>query len=163
MKYKNRISYLNVLLNIVLVVFVVLIFTSMFYILFREKMNINMEDMNLNVYLQIFIGVVFAVGYIMIILTLKKILKSIQNKDPFNFNNIVYFKRIGYYILAVGIIYGVMSYPMVNNSYFHIMATSYGSLKPTFFLHIILSLLSFIISDVFKMSMEIKDENDLTV
>lgn len=163
MKYKNRISYLNAFLNIALVVFIMLIFTTMFYILFREKMNINMEDMNLNVYLQILIGVVFAVGYIMIILTLKKILKSIRNKDPFNLNNIVYFKRIGYYILAVGIIYGVMSYPMVSNSYFHIMATSYASLKPTFFLHIILSFLSFIISDVFKMAVEIKDENDLTV
>lgn len=155
MKYKDKLTYLNALLNILLVA-LILPFIAMFFLPF-------MEDMNINLYLQFFIGLIFAGSYILIIFTLKKVLGLIRNRDPFNPKNIVYLKRIGYYILIVGIMYGIISYPMINNSNFDILATSYGSLKPTFFLHILLSLLSFIFSDIFKMAMEIKNENDLTV
>ncbi len=43
------------------------------------------------------------------------------------------------------------------------MATSYGSLKPTFFIYMLLGALSFILGDIFRMGKEIKDENDLTI
>lgn len=148
MKYENRLSYLNALLNIILLA-LVLPFIAIIFIPFIK--GINMKEMA-------FLG-----GYIMIIFTLKKILKSIRERDPFNPNNIVHFKRIGYYILFVGIIYAIISYPIPNYSNFEIMASSYGSIKPTVFLYIALSLFSFIMSDVFRIVMEIKDENDLTV
>lgn len=155
MKYKNKFNYLNTFLNITLVVLILPVI-SILYLPF-------IEDLSINTFTQAFIKLILVIGYIIIILTLKKILKSIRNRDPFNTNNVTYFKKIGYYVLVTGIIYGIMSYPLTNNSGLYIMKTSYGSLKPTFFLHLILSLLSFVISDTFKMAMEIKNENDLTV
>lgn len=119
------------------------------------------EGLNVDIIFKYLLALIFYSTYLMVILNLKKVLKLIAGRDPFNSKTIVYFKRIGHYILAAGILYGVISYPGVDPN-FGIFATSYGSLKPAFFIHIILGLFSFIISDVFKMAKEIKDENDLS-
>ena len=156
MKYKNRLSYLNLVLNIILIV-LALPFIAAFFATFSRDISIKAMA------LQVLVQLVFYGGYIMIVVTLKKILKSVSLRNPFNSNNVEHFKRIGYYILLVGVIYAIISYPIQYNSNFEIMSTSYGSIKPTVFLYIVLSLFSFIMSDVFRMAMEIKDENDLTV
>ena len=113
--------------------------------------------------LKLIVGLIILASYFMIIFTLRKIIKSIRAKDPFNPINILYFKRIGRYILMVGVIEAILRYPTPNTTGLDILATSYGSLKPIFFLYLVLSILSYILSDVFGMAMKIKDENDLTV
>jgi len=157
MKNKKRIRFLNVLLNIILaftmLLFIILIF-SQFY---TENSSIR------NIILEIVLGLIFYGGYFMITFTLKKILKSVRDKTPFNLDNIMYFKRIGYYIFIVGVTDAIINYPKPTNLGFEIMSTQYGSLKPIFFLYLVLSILSLILSDVFRMAMEIKEENDLTV
>ena len=106
---------------------------------------------------------VFYIGFFIIIINLKRILKSIGDRAPFHSKNILYLRRIGYYILAIGIIDIIISYPKPNYSDISILATTYGSIKPISFFYMILSILAFILSDVFRIAMEIKKENDLTV
>lgn len=88
---------------------------------------------------------------------------SILQKNPFTLNNVISFKKIGYYILAIGLIDAIINYPKPNLTGFELLANSHGSLKPIFFLYVILSFLAFILADVFKMAIEIKEENDLTI
>ena len=157
MKYEGRLSFLNGLLSIML------IFTTLplMAIIFQMFLGGNADIKN-NI-LNMIVGLIILGGYFMIIFTLRKVIKSIRSKNPFNPDNILYFKRIGGYILMVGVIEAMLRYPTPNTTGLDILATSYGSLKPIFFLYLVLSILSYVLSDVFGMAMEIKDENDLTV
>lgn len=158
MKYKKRVKFLKGLLNIIGSFMLFLIILSLSFSI------MNMENKGIkNTVLSIIFSLIFFGGYTMIIINFRKILDSILQNEPFNLDNIIYFKKIGYYILAVGIVDAIVNYPKSNNTGFDIISTSTGSLKPSFFLYIVLSILAFILSDVFKMAMEIKDENDLTI
>lgn len=154
MKYPKRLSFLNGFLNVVRVIIVLLLIG--FSISF-----INIENKVDEIPSMIAI-LILIIGYFMIVSKLKKILLSIREKDPFKESNITNFKSIGYYILAIGFVEAVINYPRPSYG-IEIIATSNGSIKPVFLLHLVLSMLSFILSDVFRMAMEIKDENDLTV
>lgn len=157
MKYENRLVFLKGLLSVMLV------FTTLpFITLIFQMFMIRTGDIKNNI-LNIIVGLIVIGGYFMIIFTLRRIIKSIGEKNPFNLDNIVYFKRIGAYILMIGIVEAILTYPMPNSSGLDILATSYGSLNPIFFLYLVLSILSYVLSDVFRMAMEIKDENDLTI
>lgn len=157
MKYKKRVKFLKGLLNIIGSFILFIIILSPFSIMSMENKGIK------NIILSIIFSLIFLGGYVMIIINFRKILDSILQNEPFNLDNIIYFKKIGYYILAVGIADAIVNYPKSNNTGFDIIATSTGSLKPSFFLYIVLSILAFILSDVFRMAMEIKNENDLTI
>lgn len=154
MKYPKRLSFLNGFLNVVMVFMIILLFTfsGLFYII---------KDKTINDIISLVGMVLLFSGFFVITIYLKGIIKSIRQKDPFNLNNVRYFKNIGYIIFAIGIIEAVGNYP--NSTGIAIIGTSNGSIKPIFFLYLVLSILSFILSDVFRMAMEIKDENDLTV
>lgn len=157
MKNDNRLSFLKGVLNVILLD-IILSFIGIISYVFAEGNGGKIDTI-----LRIIMRLIFFGGYFIIIFTLKKILESIREKDPFNRDNVVYFKRIGLYIFIVGVMDAIMNYPKPNHSGLQIISTSYGSLKPIFFLYLVLSILSFILSDVFRMAMEIKDENDLTV
>lgn len=157
MENKERVRFLNGFLNIVLGFITLMFILGIFNILVYQNNGF------ITLILKMIVIISFLGGYLMITFTLKKILKLIKLKNPFNSNNIIYFKRIGYYIFIVGIADAIINYPKPNNSGLQIMLTQYGSLKPIFFLYLVLGVLSFILSDVFRMAMEIKKENDLTV
>lgn len=157
MKNDNRLSFLKGILNLIL------LGTILSFVGIISYALVEGNGRKIDTILRIVMGLIFSGGYFVIVFTLKKILESIRKKDPFNRDNIVYFKRIGYYIFIVGVMDAIMNYPNPNHSGLQIISTSYGSLKPIFFLYLVLSILSFILSDVFRMAMEIKDENDLTV
>lgn len=154
MKYSKRLGFLNGFLNVVAV--------SMTIIFFMLGGSFFIQDkITLNDIITIIAFVLLFAGYFMVILNLKKILKSIKQKDPFNLDNVTYFKNIGYYIFGIGTIDAVGNYPVDTG--FAILGTSNGSIKPISLLYLVLSILCFVLSDVFRMAMEIKDENDLTV
>ncbi|MBW4827409.1 MAG: DUF2975 domain-containing protein [Clostridiaceae bacterium] len=157
MKNDNRLSFLKGILNLIL------LGTILSFVGIISYALVEGNGRKIDTILRIVMGLIFSGGYFVIVFTLKKILESIRKKDPFNRDNTVYFKRIGYYIFIVGVMDAIMNYPNPNHSGLQIISTSYGSLKPIFFLYLVLSILSFILSDVFRMAMEIKDENDLTV
>lgn len=157
MKLKKRLSHLNLFLNILLV-FMTLLFIMNFSVLLMGESISNMQ-----VILITLIDLIVLGGYIMIILTFKKVIKSLLSKDLFSSDNIIYFKKISYYIFVVGSLYAIATYPEATYSRLEIMITSYGSLKPIFFIYMLLGTFSLILGDIFRIAKEIKDENDLTV
>lgn len=159
MNYKKRVKLLKVFLNIIFGITSLILISSLFNFIYIVKEGVSMRHSVLLILSYIFIFV----GYLLIIFDMKKILNSILLRNPFNSDNIIYFRTIGYIIFIIGLIDAVINYPNGLNLNFQIMATSYGAIKPIFFLYVVLSILSFILNDVFRMAMEIKDENDLTV
>lgn len=153
MNNKKSLKFLNGLLRVILFV-ILMLFIAMFYLRLEKGELMN----NL---LATFVGLIVLVAYFMTVYTLKKIVDSIRARDPFVLDNVTNFKRIGTYILIIGIIEAIVNYPVPTN--FVLLGTKYGSVKPIFFLYLILSIMSFVLGDVFRMAMEIKDENDLTV
>ena len=158
MEYVKRVKVLKGLLNVIGSFFLLLLFLSMIS-------TIAAIDNNgiKNTVLSFIFSLLFFGCYFMIIFTLRKILKSIEEKNPFTYDNIIHFKKIGSYLLTVGIVDAMINYPKPNNTGLYIMKTSLGSIKPFFFLYIVLSLLAFLLADVFKMAIDNKDENDLTI
>lgn len=157
MNYGKRINLLKGFLNIMFGIISLILISFLFYFIYTIK-----EGKKYSILFILFSTLIFA-GYLIIISTLKKILNSILLSKPFNLNNINHFKRIGYAIFIIGLIDAAINYPNGLNLNFQIMATSHGAVKPIFFLYVVLSILSFILGDVFRMAMEIKDENDLTI
>jgi hypothetical protein len=153
----KRIKFLKGLLNIIGSFMILLLIISVYYIIIVDSRELK------GILMYFILQLMFIGGYLITIITLKKIFDSLLKKNPFNLNNIIYFKRIGYSIFVVGIIDAILNYPKPNHSNLNIMLTPYGSLKPTFFLYLVLSCLAFILGDVFRMAMEIQDENDLTI
>lgn len=157
MKHTKRVNFLKGLLNIIggfILLFLMLSILNCI-VFFHDKGAKN-------TILSIIFSLIFFGGYFMTIFTLRKILNSILEKNPFIPENIICLRKIGYYILSIGLIDAIVNYPKPNNTGF-ILITSHGSLKPIIFLYISLSLLAFILADVFKMAIDIKEENDLTI
>ncbi|CAK7052278.1 hypothetical protein CIW83_18665 [Tissierella sp. P1] len=158
MKHTKRVNFLKGLLNIIggfILLFLMLSILNCI-VFFHDKGAKN-------TILSIIFSLIFFGGYFMTIFTLRKILNSILEKNPFIPENIICLRKIGYYILSIGLIDAIVNYPKLNNIGFNILLTSHGSLKPIIFLYISLSLLAFILADVFKMAIDIKEENDLTI
>ncbi|MDR7857220.1 DUF2975 domain-containing protein [Tissierella sp.] len=158
MEYVKRVKVLKGLLNVIGSFFLLLLFLSMIS-------TIAAIDNNgiKNTVLSFIFSLLFFGCYFMIILALRKVLKSIEEKNPFTTENIIHFKKIGYYILSVGVIDAISNYSKPNYTGIDLIGTPSGSLKPMSLFYIILCLLAFILADVFKMAIDIKDENDLTV
>lgn len=155
MKNKKSISFLNGLLIVMLGVILTILIGVIYLKVAKGEFFHNIMGT--------IVGSAILMGYFITILTLKKIVESVKAKDPFVSDNVTYFRRIGIYILVIGIVEAIINYPIPNNSGIEILATSNGSIKPIFFLYLVLSIMSFVLGDVFRMAMEIKDENDLTV
>lgn len=96
-----------------------------------------------------------------IVYKLKLIVKNIKDGDCFNIKNSHYFRQIGLLSIIFSIFYGIMTYPAQSN--FQIMATKYGSVKISSFAFLIFGLLSYVLSEIFKLAFLTKEENDLTI
>lgn len=117
--------------------------------------------------LKLLTQIIYIISYTFIISSLKKILNKILENKPFDNDNIKPFKTIGYSILTIGIVEAIVTYPEFRHIEgivsLRIIQTPSGSLNPIVFLYIILSILAFILADIFEMAINIKDENDLTI
>lgn len=96
-----------------------------------------------------------------IVYKLKLIVKNIKDGDCFNIKNSHYFRHIGLLSMIFSIFYGIITYPAQSN--FQIMATKYGSVKISSFAFLIFGLLSYVLSEIFKLAFSTKEENDLTI
>lgn len=98
--------------------------------------------------------------YLLIVLDLRKIIYS-TNVTPFCSNNVMRFKRIGYSMFLMAIIDGIINFHVKSN--FTLFGTESASLKPSFFMYLIIACIAFVLSGIFEKAVEIKNENDFTV
>lgn len=148
-------SFLKGILNFTWVMFVSLIAFSIY-------MNVTSgENMSFIVFQMVLI-LVFAFFMLSIIMNLRRIILSVINKDPFIDQNVIRFRRIGYFILILAIAGAIMN--AQNNTGAKIISIEpIFTLTPNSLIAIILGILALVLAEVFRMAMEIKNENDLTI
>lgn len=168
MRHEKKVKFLKGLLNVIgFFVLMILIIAIVFPIMKLDEKGVT------DTILSVIFGTLFFSSYLIIIFNLKRVLSSVHGENPFIQDNVTRFRRIGYCIFFIGIIDAIIHYQNRTVSGFMLigtkasdiilMGTSKGSLKPIFFLYLVLGILAFILADVFKMAIDIKDENDLTI
>jgi len=148
MKKKLATSFSKVFLNIILVML------GMSVVAFITIILSFGIDINACVYLML------CLIYFLVVYNLRKIVYS-TNSTPFSFDNVKRFKRIGYYMIFMAVIDGILNWKIESN--FNFIGTQSGSLKGSFIMYVILACIALVLSDVFEKAVEIKKENDLTV
>ncbi|MGE5627161.1 MAG: DUF2975 domain-containing protein [Solirubrobacterales bacterium] len=137
----------NILLFIVGIILVDLILGLVF--VEKNKFNINMS-----------LSFVVYLIYFFIIYNLCKVVYS-TNLTPFCFENVRKFKTIGYGMFMIGILDGIINFKRKGG--LELLATNYGSIKGSFIMYIVLAFMAFVLAEIFKNAVEIKEENDLTI
>lgn len=110
--------------------------------------------------INICIWLILCSTYFLIIYDLRKIVYS-TNSTPFCFDNVKRFKRIGYYMLFMSVLDGIINWKKESN--FQFIGTQSGSLKGSFLMYVILACIALVLAEIFEKAVEIKDENDLTI
>lgn len=106
------------------------------------------------------INLITCLIYFFIIYNLHKIVYS-TTLSPFCHTNTIRFKIIGYCMVFIAVIDGVVNFK--SKSGFELFATKYGSLKISFLIYIVLACIALVLSEIFEEAVEIKNENDLTI
>lgn len=162
MKHVKKVKFLKVFLNISTVIFVFMSITTIYHMI-----TIISSGTPLKTTFYFLLAIAFLGCFFIIIKSLKSILNTILNGDPFVDKNISSFNKIGYSILFVGLIDAIINYPVPNikgiDFGLNILFTSNGSLKPVFFLYIVIGCVTLILGDVFKIAIDIKNDNNLTI
>ncbi|SDY07960.1 Protein of unknown function [Evansella caseinilytica] len=97
------------------------------------------------------------VSFLLVILVnLQKVIRTIENNNSFNVKNIVHFKRISYSAFGIGILDLIVKYPGHDGN-FDLLATSYGSVKPSVFVYLLFGLFTLILTEIFKQAIENKN------
>ena len=148
MKKKLATSFSKVFLNIILVML------GMSVVAFITIILSFGIDINACVYLML------CLIYFLVVYNLRKIVYS-TNSTPFSFDNVKRFKRIGYYMIFMAVIDGILNWKIESN--FNFIGTQSGSLKGSFIMYVILAFIALVLSEIFEKAVEIKKENDLTV
>ncbi len=107
-----------------------------------------------------FVYLILCLIYFLVVYNLRKIVYS-SNSTPFSFDNVRRFKQIGYYMILMAVIDGIVNWKRESN--FNFIGTQSGSLKGSFFMYVILAFIALVLSEIFEKAVEIKKENDLTV
>ncbi|EPY2307061.1 DUF2975 domain-containing protein [Clostridium sporogenes] len=149
MKESFSIKFIKVLLILTIFFCTAKLFTGIFA---SRELYGNAYD--LLVYL------IISIIYLIISWYLLKIVSSIYS-TPFTSKNVKSFKIIGYVMILLSIIDGIVNFKKKSN--LQIMSTGYGSLKGSCIFYLILGLLSLVLAEILKKAVQIKDENDLTI
>ncbi|EKO1913342.1 DUF2975 domain-containing protein [Clostridium botulinum] len=153
MKQNFSIKFIKLLLILIMLFCVVMLFFYSTAGLFApEELYGNIID--------ILVAIIIVAIYLIISWNLLKIVSSIHS-TPFTSKNVKSFKIIGYLMILLSIVDGIVNFKEKCN--LQIMSTGYGSLKISCIFYLILGLLSLVLAEVFKKAVEIKDENDLTI
>lgn len=154
------IKIISILLDIIYTIQIIsigmLTFTSLYMI--SKSIGSGITSTNFINYLAIYC--VFFL-YFFIVFILRKIVKTVQSKNCFIKENITRFNNIGFILLTLSFIDVFLKRNVQSN--LEILAGSWGSLKASFFIYLIMGLLTFVLSSIFKEAIKIKTENELTI
>ncbi|MDS1002208.1 DUF2975 domain-containing protein [Clostridium sporogenes] len=149
MKQNFSIKFIKLLLILTIFFCTAMLFTGIF----------ASRELHGNVY-DFLVHLIINVIYLIISWDLLKIVSSIHS-TLFTSKNVKSFKIIGYLMILLSIIDGIVNFKKKSN--IEIISTGYGSLKGSCIFYLILGLLSLVLAEIFKKAVQIKDENDLTI
>ncbi|OEF97067.1 DUF2975 domain-containing protein [Desulfuribacillus alkaliarsenatis] len=154
-KNKSFFNMMRVILNISIIVLAMTVVGAILTALFSEIDNLSRIS---NVVMSIIGGALI----LYILISLKSIVKTVEERNPFIASNIKKFKHIAYSIFAIAFLYTIATYPQ-SNSGIELIATPYGSIKISVFIFIVLGFLALLLAEIFSQAIKIKDENDMTI
>ncbi|GAA0122429.1 MAG: DUF2975 domain-containing protein [Clostridium argentinense] len=154
---KRSLTALTIVLSTVLVTGTLVSFSMVFNVIFAFNNSSTLDFFGALGFL------VFSLISIVVAYKLKLVVKNIRNGDCFNIKNSNYFKQIGLLLLIFSIIYAIITYPIPYKPGIEFLSTSHGSLKPISFVFLIFGLISYVLSEIFKIAFLTKEENDLTI
>ncbi|CCQ98053.1 conserved membrane hypothetical protein [[Clostridium] ultunense Esp] len=96
-----------------------------------------------------------------VLYSLKKIILTIEDKKPFDCKNIKRFNNIAKSIFLFGLIQSISKLPSQKG--FLLIGIPNFNIHADILIYIILGCLALVLGQVFKLAIEIKDENDLTI
>ncbi|ACA54690.1 membrane protein [Clostridium botulinum A2B7 92] len=153
MKETFSIKFIKLLLILTIFFCVVMLFHfSVAGIFAPEELYGNTSD--------ILVSLIIILIYLIIAWNLLKIVYSIYS-NPFTSKNIKSFKIIGYLMILLSIIDGIVNFKKKSN--LEIIALGHGCLQGSCIFYLILGLLALVLAEIFKKAVQIKNENDLTI
>ena len=93
--------------------------------------------------------------------SLKKIILTIEDKKPFDYKNVKRFNNIAKSIFLFGLIESISKLSLSKG--FLLIGMPNFNIHADILIYIILGCLALVLGEVFKLAIEIKDENDLTI
>ncbi|WP_434297967.1 DUF2975 domain-containing protein [Clostridium sporogenes] len=153
MKENFSLNFIKILLVLIVFVCGIMLFHFVLMVLFAPKELFH----NIS---SILVSLLIIAVYLVIAWNLLKIVYSIES-NPFTLKNVKSFKIIGYFMIFLSIIDGIVNLKKPSN--FIIMGTENISIKPSCILYLVLGIMALVLAEIFKKAVKIKNENDLTI
>ena len=153
--FKAMLWIFQVGLGIMILSFVLMVFSTGLYL-----------DDSMSKFENILILGMWLLYFSMYFIVIRKLILIVRSTEetPFINDNVKRFKLMGYCLLINSIIECIIGYKSGADASFQIMSIGgKGALTPPLIICIVASLMCFVMGDVFKKAIQIKDENDLTV
>lgn len=107
-------------------------------------------------------NMLYFIGYLVVIIMLIQIINSTDN-SPFIYKNVKRFRVMGVF-LTINVVYEcIRGYAGNKFSGIQILSNGRGALSPLMMVGLISALMCFVMAEVFKKAVEIKNDNDLTI
>jgi len=171
----NYLFVLSTIVSVVMYFFVVGVIISTVFITITFFIEGSSKVLSFLGYLLYTIG--SSVSIFVVIYQLKKVIKSVQNKKPFTFENVKRFNIMAFSMLTFDALY--LIYVVVNRIYVftqnHIdikirvymllteLIPGTGSQITYLLIYFVLGCFFIIVGNIFKQAIDIKNENELTV
>lgn len=111
--------------------------------------------------LQTILRLILGGAILYILYSLKEIILTIEDKKPFDYKNVKRFNHIAKSIFLFGLIQSINKLPSQKG--FLLIGMPNFNIHADILIYIILGCLALVLGEVFKLAIEIKDENDLTI
>ncbi|MPM68709.1 hypothetical protein SDC9_115643 [bioreactor metagenome] len=152
----DKIVLIGIILTIIMLLFTPLGITA----LFKSSFGLVNSKIPLNISIGIYIC---AIPYIIALVYLKKLCGLIAKKDPFSTNIPIYLKRISICAFSEVLILNIVQFGLyyLFDMYFYALTIVPSVIIS--FVALAIGFLSIVLSKLFEMAIEIKDENDKTI
>ncbi len=162
MKKSLNYKILNFLVFLGLFITILMIFATPLITTAFLKSRFALLDTNLVAKISICINIC-AIPYVIAILNLKKICKLITENNTFSLNIVSYLKVISFCSFSEIIIFIISAIYLKHSTVFFNDALLLGPIFIIIFIGITIGFLFLVLSQLFKIFIEIKDENDKTI
>lgn len=107
-------------------------------------------------------NMLYFIGYLVVIIMLIQIIDS-TNNSPFIYKNVKRFRVMGVFLTINAVYECIRGYADNKFAGIQIFSTGNGAISPLMMIGLISALMCFVMAEVFKKAVEIKNDNDLTI
>jgi hypothetical protein len=160
-KYNSMARFLIIILNVLMIFGILACIT----LILRTIAPTDIEEFSGKYIVNCILLFIGTTSLVFILYSLKKILKSVINEGPFNMNNVKSLKNISYSCFVITVCYLVNFF--YNNQFKSFSLIDIGSegirTDTEFLIFFFAGCFVWILAQIYKQAVEVKEENDFTV